>query len=529
MNQKKLVMRVTALAMAGGILAGCLSGCGTRETTTNNKGTEETKYTESYPINTDEKLAWATWTTSHSDYLNYREQPFYKALMEQTGVDIDFKFDIVGETFNMMLASGELPDIIQCDWYNYPGGPQQALDDGIIIDLTEYINKWAPNLRKYLDAHPDVDKDIKTDDGKYYAFPFIRGDESLVVFEGAMIRKDLLDAFGLEAPETIEEWEHVLTVFKENGVKTPLAISTADSAKPFFSAYNVTNEFYLDNGEVKYGPLEDGYKQFIELFNKWYATGLLDPDYGTLTRQMVTGKISSGMVGASVGTARSLMGVCLAAGKGENENFELIGTKYPVLNKGDYPEFGTWEMIYSSNSTTAITTSCENIELAVRVLDYAYGEEGHMLYNFGIEGESYVMEDGYPKYTDEMYQYEGGDITASLKRYIMSIDHAPCIQDPRMYEQSLSYQEQKDAIDVWGKTNMKDHIIPHITYTSEESEVIANLYTEIKTYVNENEKLFILGKKPLSEYDSFVEKIKQMGIDQVIKVKQDAYDRYVKR
>ena len=476
----------------------------------------------------DEKLTWATWTKSHSDYLDYKDQPFFKALMEQTGEDIDFKFDVVGESFYLMLNSGDLPDIIQYDWYNVKGGPEKYIDDGVIIDLTEPINKWAPNLKKYLDEHPDVARDLKTDSGKYYVFPFLRGDEKLTVFKGMMIRKDIIDKLGLEVPETIDEWENVLTVMKDNGVKVPLSFAGAN-CMPIMSAYNVTDSFYLNGGKVEFGPMQKGFKEYLTTMNKWYEAGLIDADYGTVTSQILTGKLSAGNVGAAAGECGGVMGVSLAAGKSNNPEFDLVGAKYPVLKKGDKPEFGTAETIYNQNSGAAITTQCADVERAVKVLDYAYSPEGHLLYNFGIEGESYTMVDGKPTYTQEMYNYDKGDITASLKRYIMSIDHAPCIQDLGMYEQRLSYQQQKDAITLWADTNMKKHILPHISFNEEESDINGELWADIKTYVEETTTDFILGRKSLDEFDSFVRKLKEMGIDEVIKIRQSAYDRYMAR
>ena len=481
-----------------------------------------------YPLKTDEKLTWTTWTASHSDYFDYKQQPFFKGLIEQTGVDIDFNFNVKGESIYLMLESDELPDIIQYDWYNIEGGPDKMIDDGIILDLTPYIDKWAPNLKKYLDEHPDIARDLKTDKGRYYIFPFIRGDEKLTVFEGMMLRKDLLDKYNLQIPETIDEWEIVLKTMKDNGVEIPLSFSNIN-CKPITTAYNLTDSFYLNNGVVEYGPMQSRWKDYLTTMNRWYEMGLIDPDFGMVQNQMLIGKLSAGKVGATSATCGSVMGVALSSGKEKNSEFSLVGAKYPVLNKGDKPEFGTAETLYNSNSGTAITTQCDNIELAVKVLDYAYSEKGHLLYNFGIEGESYEMIDGKPTYKENIYNYDKGDITVSLKRYIMSIDHAPCVQDLGMYEQRLSYKEQKEAITTWSDSNMKEHILPHIALNEEEYAIMTEYWKKIDTYVRETTMDFITGKKSLDEFDGYVETLKNMGIEKVVAAKQSAYNRYVER
>lgn len=114
-----------------------------------------------------------------------------------------------------MLASGELPDMLEYNFFNFPGGPEKAIKDGYILELNDLIDKYAPNYKKYLQEHPEVEKMVKTDKGSYYSFPFIRGDESLLTFQGPVIRKDWLDELGLPVPETIDEWTTALKAFKE--------------------------------------------------------------------------------------------------------------------------------------------------------------------------------------------------------------------------------------------------------------------------------------------------------------------------
>ena len=111
------------------------------------------------------------------------------------------------------MASSDLPDVIQFNWTNYAGGPGKAISDGVIEDLYEYKDK-IPNLMKYLNANHDIKKIVETGDGQLFSFPFVRGDESLVVSLGLAVRGDWLKELGLEAPETMDEWENMLRQFK---------------------------------------------------------------------------------------------------------------------------------------------------------------------------------------------------------------------------------------------------------------------------------------------------------------------------
>ena len=105
--------------------------------------------------------------------------PFFKELMKKTGVTIEFIHPSQGqesESLNLLLASGYLPDLIENNWYGFTGGPEKALSDGYILPLNDVFKQYSPNLNKYLSDNPEIDKMVKTDAGKYYVYPFIRGD-----------------------------------------------------------------------------------------------------------------------------------------------------------------------------------------------------------------------------------------------------------------------------------------------------------------------------------------------------------------
>ena len=98
---------------------------------------------------------------------------------------------------------------------NYPGGPEKAIKDGVIIPLNDIFKEYCPNITKYLAENPDIDKMIKTDDGNYFAFPFIRGEDKLCYTVGGFVRQDWLEELGMEVPATVDEWHDVLTAFKK--------------------------------------------------------------------------------------------------------------------------------------------------------------------------------------------------------------------------------------------------------------------------------------------------------------------------
>ena len=513
---KKTLKRITAVISISAI-CGSLTAC--------NKA-EETQ-TASNGIS-----YWVPMSANASQTVgNLSETFFGKQLMAATGTEITFQHPVqgqAGEKFNILVAGGELPDIIEYSWGSYVGGASAALEDGIIQEID--LENEAPNLAAYIKAHPELDKMIKTDDGKYYGFPFIRGDEYLLTSAGPIIRKDWLDELGLEVPETIDEWTNVLTQFKEKKTSgAPLCINqnALTFSSMFVGAYDTYDGLYVRDGKIVYGPSEEGYKNFLEQMNKWYKAGLLDADYATVDTNTMQSNILNGVCGATYGSCGSGIGKWMAAAT--VEGYDLVGAKYPVLNKGDKPQFGGYQFPVTGRFAT-ITKDAKDKALCAKLLDYAYSEEGHMLYNFGIEGQSYSMVDGYPTYTEEITKNpEGLSMSVSLARYALSEYMGPFVQDKRYMEQYANLPQQKEALTNWMDTNMSEHALPNVTLSSEAQSELSTIRENIDTYKAEMQTKFIMGIEPLSNFDSYLDNLNQRGVDKLVNYYQEAYDRYMAR
>lgn len=462
---------------------------------------------------------------------NLGETPFAQELMKRLGVEIEYQHPAqgqAGEKFNIMVAMGNLPDIIEHSWNSgYPGGFPKAIADGIVQPLD--LEKDAPNLAKIAKADPTVDRLLKTDDGQYYGFPFIRGDEYLLTSAGPIIRADWLKELGLETPETIDEWTTMLRAFKEKGIKNPLSLaaSSIEGFGLFVGAYGMADGLYIDNGTIKYGPAEDGYKDFLTQMNAWYSEGLLDPDYASIDGATVRSNILNGVSGATAGSCGSGIGRWLAAAT--TEGYDLVGAKYPVLKKGDKPQFGHYSLPVTA-TVAAITKDAKDKALCAKVLDYGYGEEGAMLFNFGIEGESYNMVDGYPTYTEIITANPDGlSMADALARYTVAYSEGSFLQDKRYMEQYAALPQQKEALTNWVYTDMKDHVLPTLDLTEEERDALGNTIEAVKTYKSEMEAKFIMGVVELDKFEEYQKELEKRGLADYLKYYQAAYERYLNR
>lgn len=466
----------------------------------------------------------------------FMDVPFFQEWQKRTGVRLKFiqpPANRAKEALNVLLASGEVPDMIEYEWERFPGGPQKAINDGFIRKLNDVIDRYAPNLKRYLQEHPEVDKQVKTAEGSYYLFPFIRESDQLRTFQGPIIRRDWLDDLGLGVPETIEEWYTVLKAFKEKkGAEAPLSFLGVPNALQamengaFSGAFGVIKGFYLLDGRVKYGPLEPGYKAFIATFRQWYKEGLIDRNIAAVDTRSLDASILSGRSGATIWNAGAGIGTWQPLLTAADPEARLAGAPYPVLRKGERPFYGQ-RSHYVSSGGVAISAKSDQVVKAVRMLDYGYSPEGHMFFNFGMKGISYTMKGDYPQYTDLILRNPDKLAPSqALAMYSRASYFGPFVQDERYAEQYYSLPQQREAVKLWADTDVDAHLLPPTPKTELENAELSVIMQDVSLLVDEMSLKLILGIEPMEAYDSYLDKIRSMRIDRALEIQETALARY---
>ena len=152
---------------------------------------------------------------------------------------------------------------------------------------------------------------------------------------------------------------------------------------------------------MHFGPYDDAFGDFLVFFKDWFDRGLADPEFFSNERNTFNAKILNGETGAWLSYTGSGIGAYLDANGGKG-TFDIVAAPYPVLNKGDVPFFGQRDNPLPG-AGMAITTQARDVEAAATFADFAYGEEGHVLFNFGLEGESYEWSTSYPGFEGERW------------------------------------------------------------------------------------------------------------------------------
>nr|WP_274655396.1 extracellular solute-binding protein [Paenibacillus humicola] len=515
------------------VAAGCSSSSPPKQEANQKEGQE--------PAKLQTLTYWVALSSNVAATLkSFGDMTVYKELEKQTGVHVNFQHPPVGQEkdqFNLMITGKDLPDVIEYGWTGYPGGPEKAIKDKKIMKLNDIIDKDAPNLKKILDANPDWKKQVTTDEGSIYGFPFLRGDDYLLVSKGIALRKDWLDKLHLKMPETIDDWNKTLTAIKNSDLngngkpdEIPLLINVGDMGGPvaFLGSFGVNYDFYQVDGKVKYGPIQPEYKQFLTVMNKWYKEGLLDPDFAVTDSKLKDAKVTGNQLFATVMSTGSGIGNYTSLVKNNIPGFKLVAAPFPVVNAGDKKLWSARTYNFSGGVAAAISTSNKNPEATAKWLDYAYSDEGKMLFNFGVEGVSYNMVNGYPTFTDDIMNPKDMSVAQAMARHVRANFNGPFVEDKRYMEQYAALPEQKDSIKIWSEPS-DERKLPPVTPTSDESSQFASIMNDVNTYKDEMFNKFIMGAEPLDNFDKYVKTIESMGIEDAVKIEQAALERYNNR
>lgn len=465
---------------------------------------------------------------------DWNDNEFYQEMERRTGVHLEFEMVSSADyqtNFNLMIASGNLADMIYVGASYYAEGVDAAIDDGYFLDLTDLVDEYMPNYEKVRTSDVQYELLSTTDSGRLGAVYELRQSKQ-GPWLGLWIRQDWLDDLGLETPVTFDDYHEVLTAFKnEKGATAPLILNFSGSDGEFGTmsgGLNVLNSWQLDEtGKVNFGPYMDAWKEYVTIMHQWYTEGLIDPDFmATDERTADMAKVVTGASGLFA-ALYTMPSVYEAAS--EDPNMNLAPVNPPVMNEGDEGHIRLRDSYTSGN--TAISADSENWEVALRWLDYLYTEEGALLANYGVEGDTFEFnEDGEPEFTDKILANENGwTMTQTVASYLCP---SAGIANWSDWTRELAGVPEKDqaCYDVWSEFSDDWRLPSSVTLTQEESTERAALYADISTIVKEQTAQFISGALDIeSNWDAYISALEASGMERAIEITQAAYDRYLAR
>ena len=493
---------------------------------------------------TDDPVTVTMWMGVNPNVLKITEDigndcALWNELATRTGVNLVFTVvnpDTESEKFNLMVASNDLSDIISNATTLYTNGGEAAIADEILIDHLPYLTEeLTPQICKLMEAYPDAVPEALTESGWLAGMPQLSMQTETTQTFGPIIRKDWLDDLGLDIPETYDELHDVLKAFQEKkGADAALLLNYAATGinNGLVQGYGInglvadaaiSEPFYQVNDTVMYGPIQPEFKEYLTMIHDWYSEGLVWQDFMSYTdfQNPPTDVILADRAGVFYGEVTYIATLEDAS---NTEGFELVAIPDLVRSSGDQIPFKE-ERAYAASTPWSISTQCDCPELLMQWCNYMYTDEGALLCNYGIEGESFNYDENHvPVFTDLVLN--NPDMSTTVALFMYCLDRGPFYRDETR-EQSGYTQAQKEASSIWQSNQEVGRGIGSTSLNTEESDHVNQFYGDIKTYIEQSVLEFVIGNRDLAEFDAYVEHIEGMNIDDVTACYQDAYQRYL--
>lgn len=305
-----------------------------------------------------------------------------------------------------IIASRDYPDMMEWWSAKYPVDLEDLSNDGIIRPLDDLIDQYGPNIKKVRNEENSTFY-RNSNDGKIYGIP--ARSQDLGNNHIYVIRKDWLDALGLEVPDSLDELYEVLKAFKDYDADgdgdtsdtIPFGVgSTTHFYSPLaiaLSEYGIVHNYWNvnENNNLEYYAVMDETIEAIKFVRKLYQEGLMEPEFVLLERDQLWDNMANGKYGICAWYVDRLdpsTDSVPAKYFENNPDSELVALN-PFPDKDGirrYPRMiNTQQMIIFSDTSEEEAIAC------IKFLDYLYSDEGGDLADLGVEGVHWrTNEDG---------------------------------------------------------------------------------------------------------------------------------------
>ena len=448
---KKRTQRIMALLLGTALMAGTLAGCG--------GGAGAGGTTEVEDINTVGKSTEFTFMTNTAipddvDYDDYDDNPiatYWTSLEwdadgdgEGTTLDIDFWSPTAGserDYVNTLLSTGEYPDIMPLTFSSE--GASEMYEEGMVLDLTEFIDAYMPNYKAYMEKHPEIMFTNRVDgEDKYLQLYYVNEDVSTNPWGGLMYRRDWIVDYGTNPqtgepftgewqgeewvddvvfpsgntdPVYISDWEWMLDIFDKameaqgmtDGYAVQLPYQGVYTTGNMISGFN-SGVFvnYGEDGMAELSSDSEGFRAYVECMTNWFANGWIDPHFAERASDMFylidAASVYSGQVGAWYGLTSQLMNGL--AGDGSNPwtaNAVVYGAASPINDvygdesvQNHEPDLFYQDSLIPQAFVVTDMAVDKDIATLLTAIDYFYSEEGSVIFSFGLSDA--MLEEGVP-------------------------------------------------------------------------------------------------------------------------------------
>jgi putative aldouronate transport system substrate-binding protein len=546
--------RRQVLAGAGASAALALVGCGSsggNSGSGQNLSGNEAGAMKNYGVGDQFKattpLTFSIMVLSNPAYPYNAKWPFWSDLKQRTNVS--FNSTVVPLTDydtkrGVLINAGNAPMIIP---KTYPGEESQYVAGGAILPVSDYVH-LMPNFQdKVAKWHLQGDLDtLRQQDGKYYLLPGLH--QNVWLDYTLAVRTDILAKLGISTPQT---WDDVHTMLKAMKNAHPGSYPLSDrfnQPTPGGSLLNVLSQAYgtaagwgyqspsqgayWDSGTKKFvvTAAMPQFKAMVEYLNTMYNEKLIDPESftqpdTTAIQNFVTGKsfVMSTNAQTLINDLRSGLKV---PGATVAKIPVPIGPLGPVIAENAATRLENGVMISSK------ARNSKNFVAMMQFIDWLwYSDAGETFARWGIKGLTY---DGSisggtfhlaPDVTWAGINPSGTknlQVTYGFYNGVFAYGGSTQLLDTQFPPEELQFQKVMDQRSILP-------LPPPAPLSAAEQQQVTLWGTTLMDYVQQQTLQFILGKRPLSQWDAYVSELQGKNSTQLVNLMNNAYQRYHKK
>lgn len=484
--------------------------------------------------------------------LFYRDHPNYPItddwlILDELERNQKVSFDVVSAPLSewdqrksLVIGAGDAPDIVTV---TYPGQEVAFVAGGAILPASDFV-QYMPN---YLDKvekwglEPDLDQ-LRQEDGKYYLFPGFR-EEPRPEYSFA-VRSDIWQQLGLSLePATFDELRDQLETVKKAypdlypmtdrwSANGPIEGTLGFVAPNFGTAagWGFGQGLTWDGDAFVYTGATDEYKDLVAFYASLVEDGLLDPEAVTQDDDQAKQKVASGRA-LSVGTNNQEIITYRQTLKELGTAGDLALIRVPAGPAGDYVAAG--QRLVSGFMLSAKAKDKPYFKALLQFVDWLYySDEGLEFAKWGVEGQTFTTDADGKRVLDPSITAMGINPGApknlqadfGFSNGVWMLVHGSTVDLDRsmLPEEALTFVEAMSTKEVM-------ELPPPAPLSEIEREQVTLYQSALKDHVSQNTAAFILGQRPMSEWDAYVQELQGLNVTEYLSVMNEAQKRFAAR
>lgn len=544
---KKLTFLVAIVTVLASLLAACSNDKSTGSSDSSEaKGAKMADYGVGKTFKAKEPLTFTTMYNDAAWYAFQKDWLLWSEITKRTNVTLEptvVPMSDYPQKRSLLISSGDAPLIIP---KTYPGQETPFVSSGAILPISDYV-KHMPNFLDKVEKwnlQPEIDN-LRQADGKYYLLPGLH--EEVWPDYTLAVRTDIFEKNNIAIPKTWEEFESALKKLKEtypdvtpfsdrwsttgNGGALGALLNYAAPSFGTVGGFGTQNYLTFDQDKKKFilGGATKEYKEMLTYFNGLIEQGLMDKESLSQTDEAAIQKFVSGKSfvissnSQEIVTMRNTMNKELGEG-----NFSIAKIAVPGGPKGQVMAGSRLENGIMIN---AKAKEDPNFIAFLQFIDWLwYSDEGEELAKWGVEGTTYTKENGKrvlmpeinflglnPAGTKDLRVDYGFGTGTFAYGGTTELLHST------MAEEEVKFQEEM------AKTKTALPVDPPAPLEAIDQEQATLIVTPLVDTIRQNTAKFILGTRPLSEWDAYVSELETKGMDKYLEMVNKAYKEYQKK